>query len=477
MRMAIGRAALLLAAALSVPFARSTVLPARADQDPSTIVLTASATTIGRGAPVTFTATVAGNGACAPLAGDVVVFSIDGAQNTSAQLNASLQASFSIASLASGAHTVTAQYQGNSSCASSMASIGMTVLVQAATTTTLSANLLTAPGSAAVGIAVTVAGVAPPCLVATGAVMVFDAITNPPLAIAVLPLSVSPPSPLARASLLTTSLVPGTHLLSAQYGGDANCAPSNSPQVTVTVPAGDRYLWRVAGRAVSVSPILRAEQMRAGNKAGRQERCARERAWRRDAQRQHGDGKRRVCYRVEDRHGARRDETRRRNARNRDGDPHRGRSGRREQVCRKRGRCCGLDEHCHADRGHRRGAGAVALILRRHRVRTRGKRGDGKARLERCIELRGRILRAIDREDHDIARKRRARAVASDRCGERDRSATPDRRRRGSQYDRAGVLIGACWRYGRSCEWNTKRGSKQQSSTPDRHAHRGLLKS
>ena len=241
MRMAIGRAALLLAAALSVPFARSTVLPARADQDPSTIVLTASATTIGRGAPVTFTATVAGNGACTPLAGDVVVFSIDGAQNTAAQLNASLQASFSIASLASGAHTVTAQYQGNSSCASSMASIGMTVLVQAATTTTLSANLLTAPGSAAVGIAVTVAGVAPPCLVATGAVTVFDAITNPPLAIAVLPLSVSPPSPLARASLLTTSLVPGTHLLSAQYGGDANCAPSNSPQVTVTVPAGVGY--------------------------------------------------------------------------------------------------------------------------------------------------------------------------------------------------------------------------------------------
>jgi hypothetical protein len=241
MRVAIGRAVLVLAIVLGVMPALEATSLVRADQDPGTVVLTASATTIARGAAATFTATVTGNGACVPLAGDAVAFSIDGVQNTVAQLNASLQASFSIASLAPGAHTVTAQYQGNSSCASASASIGVTVLYQAATVTTLSAGPIALPTGTAVAFTATVVGQLPPCYVATGTVTIFDASFNPPIAVATASLSVMPPSTLARATPMPVNLGAGTHLLTAQYGGDSNCAPSASSQVTVTVPPGATY--------------------------------------------------------------------------------------------------------------------------------------------------------------------------------------------------------------------------------------------
>ena len=208
-----------------VATATPAALPAASDT-----TLTASATTIDTGAPVTLTATVASSaGSASAPAGTVVFF--DGAANIgSAPINASGVATLASQELkTAGKHSIVASYGGNPNFLAS-ASTAVTVTVSStpltATTTTLTASATTINAGAALALNAAVSptsGTGTP----TGTVTFLDGTTT------------LGTGTLAKGSAgySTSSLAAGTHSLTAVYGGDPNFSGSTSSAVTVTVQA------------------------------------------------------------------------------------------------------------------------------------------------------------------------------------------------------------------------------------------------
>lgn len=170
------------------------------------------------GQTVTFTATVSG----ASPTGTVTFF--DGATALgTGTLNGSSVATFSTATLALGAHTLTAHYGADTNnSASTSASLGLTV-VQATAMVSLSSSLNPSVVGQSVTFTATVSGGSP-----TGTVAFSDGGTT----LATVAVSSG------QASFATSSLTVGSHTITAQYSGDANntSASTTLMQVVNAVP-------------------------------------------------------------------------------------------------------------------------------------------------------------------------------------------------------------------------------------------------
>jgi hypothetical protein len=170
------------------------------------------------GDSLTFTANVAP----ASATGTVVFF--DGATAISSTLALiSGTASITIPALGAGTHSITAQYSGDANVNPSTSAAWIQTVNKASTAVTLvqaediDGLKLGAPGTF-------MATVAPAN--ATGSIVFFDGTT---------PISAAIPLNNGTATFTTSTLAIGTHMISAQYGGDANFNASLSNSVKVKV--------------------------------------------------------------------------------------------------------------------------------------------------------------------------------------------------------------------------------------------------
>lgn len=188
--------------------------------------LVSTSTTLGSslnpstyGQPVTFTATVTPSSGTGTPTGSVS-FKDGSTTLGSSGLNASGVATFSSASLAAGAHSITAVYGGDTSFSGSTSSALNETVNQAGTNTTLSSSLNPSTYNTSVNFTATVSPAT-----ATGTVQFFDGVTLLGSA------SVSG----GAASLSTASLSAGVHSITANYGGSTNFLSSVSGAVSQAV--------------------------------------------------------------------------------------------------------------------------------------------------------------------------------------------------------------------------------------------------
>jgi hypothetical protein len=170
------------------------------------------------GDSLTFTANVA------PASATGTVMFFDGATAISSTLALiSGTASITIPALGAGTHSITAQYSGDANVNPSTSAAWIQTVNKASTAVTLvqaediDGLKLGAPGTF-------MATVAPAN--ATGSIVFFDGTT---------PISAAIPLNNGTATFTTSTLAIGTHMISAQYGGDANFNASLSNSVKVKV--------------------------------------------------------------------------------------------------------------------------------------------------------------------------------------------------------------------------------------------------
>lgn len=180
------------------------------------VLLAASATSVGLGTPVTFTATIN-----KPVAdGDTVTF-YDGSSVIGTATTAQQTATFVASSLSAGSHNVTAAFAGDATYGTS-ASAPVTVVVnQAATATQLSMG----SSSAVLGAYVTLTASVSPT-VPNGEVVTF---TDNGSAIG------TGHTASGTAVYATSNLGSGSHSITATYAGDANYAGSTSSAAALTI--------------------------------------------------------------------------------------------------------------------------------------------------------------------------------------------------------------------------------------------------
>jgi len=183
----------------------------------TTTALTSSPNPSTYGQNVMFTAFV-GSGSGTPT-GTVTFFDGTTSMGSSA-LDANAFAMLSVSSLSTGTHTVTAQYNGNGTFATSTSSALSQTVNKANTTTSLTSSR----NPSNLGQLVTFRAVVSRST-ATGVMQFFDGAT----------LLGSAPLSGGIASLTTSSLSVGSHSVTAQYGGDGNYNGSTSAVLTQTV--------------------------------------------------------------------------------------------------------------------------------------------------------------------------------------------------------------------------------------------------
>lgn len=157
-------------------------------------------------------------------AGNVVFYDNGNALSGNVVLDGGGVATFSTANLTPGAHSLTAQYAGDANNAAGTSNVISEGVLQATTTTTLSASDVAPAVGDSVTLTATVAsldGTQP-----TGVINFTD--NGSPLGSASLNSS-------GVATLTISSLTPGTHSIVADYHGDTDDAISNSSTLTETV--------------------------------------------------------------------------------------------------------------------------------------------------------------------------------------------------------------------------------------------------
>ena len=156
--------------------------------------------------------------------GNVVFYDNGNALSGNVALNGSGVTAFSTTQLTPGAHSLTAQYSGDTNNASGTSNVVNEGILQATTTTTLS----TTNAAATVGESITLTGtvVSAGGPQPTGVINFTD--NGSPLGSASLNVS-------GIATLAINSLTPGTHSIVANYGGDTDNANSSSSLLTETV--------------------------------------------------------------------------------------------------------------------------------------------------------------------------------------------------------------------------------------------------
>jgi hypothetical protein len=209
-------------------------------QSSTTTSIAASATSIARGASVTFTATVTG----ATPTGQVI-FGDGDLQIGSATVDATGKATFTTSALASGSHSITAAYGGSATLLGSLSStITVTVAATAATTTTT--TLAASASSITAGSSITFTATVAPTTgsgTPTGTVTFFDG-TN-----------VLGTGTIAsgKATYTTSSLAVGTHSITAVYGGDTSFSGSTSSAASISVTVTPTTTALAASATTAVS--------------------------------------------------------------------------------------------------------------------------------------------------------------------------------------------------------------------------------
>jgi YVTN family beta-propeller protein len=236
------------------------------NQTATSLSLTSSANPSVVGQTLTFTSALSGTTSVppgVPAPTGTVTFAVDGAVFGSPQSLSGESATISIASLAAGSHTVSAQYSGDSDYAASSSNVIAQTVNKNASATNLSTSATSVNLGQTITLSALVAGAGtgslPPGLAApTGSVTFFDGST--PLSSAV----TLPASQPARLSV--SSLTAGTHSLTAQYSGDGNFAASISTpvQVTVTNNATSTSLTSSGSSVYGQSVTLGADVIAAG---------------------------------------------------------------------------------------------------------------------------------------------------------------------------------------------------------------------
>jgi len=209
----------------------SSPVAATVNQIVTTTTLQAVPTSSNTGQTVALTATVSPSTA----AGNVTF--LDGATTIGTAGVSAGTANFSISTLATGRHSLTASYGGDTNDAPSVSSPVTESVALLPTATALAA----APNPSVAGQSVTLTATVTPGN-PTGTVSFFDGAN--PLGSGALSNGV--------ATLATSSLTAANHSLSASYGGDANNAPSTSPAVSQLVNPGSTGTG--APNPIAVSP-------------------------------------------------------------------------------------------------------------------------------------------------------------------------------------------------------------------------------
>jgi hypothetical protein len=188
----------------------------------TTTVLVSSAASAPSGAPVTFTATVSSSTSGTPIG--TVTF-LDGATTLgNGTLNSAAVATFTTSILTVGTHSITAKYSGSATFASS-ASAALTQTIAKTPTTDV---LVSSAASASSGIQVTFSATITSnnSGTPTGTVTFLDGTTT---------LGTGTLNGSAVATIATSTLMVGTHSITADYAGDSNFAASTSVAVTETI--------------------------------------------------------------------------------------------------------------------------------------------------------------------------------------------------------------------------------------------------
>lgn len=208
---------------------------------PASVVLASSLDPSAAETSVTFTATVTG-GNTMPTGS--VTFLADGAPLGSSVLNAAGVATFSLASLAPGTHSMVARYSGDSTYGAGVSLAINQVVDLIPTATTLAIDQVSGQGSgnAAAGpsLSATVTGSIGPT--PTGTVTFLLLTTTVGTAV----LNVS------GVATLSPNLADGTYILVASYAGDALHAPSTSQGLSVPV-GGNAFTLTVAPSSLTMA--------------------------------------------------------------------------------------------------------------------------------------------------------------------------------------------------------------------------------
>lgn len=199
---------------------------------PTTLVVVPATTTPALGATLQVTATVTPSTEGATPPSGTITFTVDGVAESIQTVTPGTPstATVTLPALSPGAHTIAATYSGDAFYATSTAS-GVSVSVpKSPTSMTITPATITpsAGGSLAVSATITVTTTGP--TLPSGTVsFTIDGAT-------VATAAVVPGSPAtASATLPSTAITPGTHILQATYSGDSYYASSTSQAVTLTI--------------------------------------------------------------------------------------------------------------------------------------------------------------------------------------------------------------------------------------------------
>ena len=211
------------------------------EQDSSTTLLSSSSANASAGSPVTFTVSVmTGSGA---MAIGVAKFYEGTALLGTATLDARASAVLTLTTLSVGAHTIVAQYSGNTDFSPSTSSPLIETIGQVETTTTLTSSVMPSDAGAAVQFTANVR---------------WNGTTGGPLSGTVTfkegsnVVGVGSVDSAGVAICTTTALLTGPHTIAASYGGNANYAPSVSQNFSQRV----KQATTSATIAVTANPAI-----------------------------------------------------------------------------------------------------------------------------------------------------------------------------------------------------------------------------
>jgi hypothetical protein len=182
-----------------------------------TLVSPLNPTVFGQAATFTATVTSLLPGAGSPTG--AVTFNDGGTALLTEPLNANGQASFTTTTLTTGAHPITAAYSSDPNFIASTSPTLTQQVNKAGTTVTLMSSLTPAMLGQSVTLTATVAAMSPGAGTPTGTVTFFDNGNS---------IGTGTLNSLDLATFTTTTLTAGTHMLTAQYGGDNNFTLSTS---------------------------------------------------------------------------------------------------------------------------------------------------------------------------------------------------------------------------------------------------------
>ena len=234
-------------------------------QGTPSILLTSSATSLKPGDSVVVTATL-----CCYVTGTVTFFdgnSEAGTANVGFDLpvsggsSSTGRASFTISSLSSGTHHITARYNGDSNNKSAVSSGLDVVVTQITTSITLSSNINPATYGQVVTLTAVVSAKSP-----SGNIAFYDG--SSPLGVTVLGPAVPVSGGISSGTAtITVALAVGLHYLTAAYDGDVNNAPAISavftevvnPLTNTSITLSSNINPSLSGQIVTLTAVLSAQ--------------------------------------------------------------------------------------------------------------------------------------------------------------------------------------------------------------------------